>query len=345
MLRLRRFVRARPRLHAWWRRLLALRRARPPHPPTPEAIEDAAGAAPPEGGASHWDSLVTRVESKELKGWLDWDLIEEEHIRPQVSGDRSVYYIEHFLRTHVPDRPVERALSLGCGGGNLERSLIDAGAAHLIDAVDASPASIRLARRLAAEHPGGERIRYEVQDVNRIRLEPGVYDFVVAKMALHHFEALERVFEEVRRALKPGGVFMFNEFVGPSRFQWTDLQLELGNRLLALLPQKNRWSEHGGAPLERLLRPTVEDMIAMDPSEAVRSAEILPVLERSFEIVERKDYGGTLLHDLLTHVMASFDLEDERELSILRLIFLFERTLVEHGVLSSDFTYVVARPR
>ena len=133
---------------------------------------------------------------------------------------------------------------------------------------------------------------------------------------------------------------MFNEFVGPSRFQWSDLQLELMNRLLEVLPERHRRA----APFERVVRPELEEMKVRDPSESVRSAEILPLLEDHFEIVEHKPYGGTLLHILLSHLMPAFDLEDERELSILRLMFLYERTLIRHGVLPSDFVCVVARP-
>jgi SAM-dependent methyltransferase len=288
-----------------------------------------------------WDSWVSGVESGERRGWLDWELIEVEHIRPQVSGDRDVYYLEHFVATHLATLPCERALSLGCGGGNLERALLAMGAAREIDAYDASPESIRLARELARAAGLDERIHYHLADLNRVELPPAAYDYAVAKMALHHFERLEHVYEQVARALKPGGLFMFNEFVGPSRFQWTDLQLQLANQLLELIPAAQRRR----APLPRFERPSVRDVVEDDPTEAVRSAEILPLAERWFEIVEIRPYGGTLLNLLLTQMMPTFDLEDETEVAFLRLLFLFERTLVARRVVPSDFAYVVVRPR
>ena len=294
-------------------------------------------AAAPTG---HWDRTVREVETGELKGWLDWELIEVEHIRPQVSGDPRIYYLEHFFTNHFPALPVERALSLGCGGGNLERALIEQGTTLEIDAYDSSHESIRLARELAAASGLGGRIHYEVADINRIELPAATYDYVIAKMALHHFDGLEQVYEQVRQALKPGGLFMFNEFVGPSRFQWSDLQLELMNRVLEVMPERNRRR----APVPRIERPTVREMLQMDPTESVRSSEILPLLERAFEVVEIRPYGGTLLHILLTHMMPTFDLENEDQVAFLRLLFLFEHTLVEHRVLPSDFAYVVARP-
>lgn len=306
-----------------------------------QPASDPAGTEP----AGHWDRTVGKVESKELKGWLDWEFVETEHIRPQLSGDRDVYYLQHFFRRHLPSMPVGHALSLGCGGGNLERALIQLDSAHRIDAYDASPESIRIARELATKDGLHDRIHYEIADINRLVLPEKAYDYVVCKMSLHHFEALEHVYAQIRRALKPGGVFMFNEFVGPTRFQWTDRQLALVNGLLRALPKRHRRSVLTGNELTEISRPTIDEMIGVDPTEAIRSADIIPVLETQFEILERRDYGGTLLHLLLNHVMATFDLDDEEQASLLRTIFLYERTLLEQKVIDSDFSYVVARPR
>ncbi len=289
----------------------------------------------------HWDARVGEVEAGRQRGWLDWPIIEEEHIRPQISGDPRVYYLQHFFDHRALNLPVERILSLGCGGGNLERALIEIGAARSVDAFDVSPESIRLAQEMAADAGLSDQLHYAVEDLDHIELPAATYDVVIAKMALHHFENLEHIYQQVAQALKPGGLLLINEFVGPSRFQWTDLQLELMNELFAALPAKQRRA----APFRRILRPELEDMKTLDPSESVRSAELIPLLEERFEIVESKPFGGTLLHIPLSHVMSSFDLEDEKDLSILRLMFLFERTLLKHQVLPSDFVYLVARPR
>ena len=311
-----------------------------------DANADTAAATNPGASSAegHWDRTVAAVESRELKGWLDWEFIEVEHIRPQVSGERSHDYLEYFIAKHLPRTPVERALSLGCGGGNLERGLIWLKAASSIDAYDASPESIRIANELAAKYELSQYLRYAVADINKLELPAGAYDFVVAKMSLHHFDDLDHVYAQVRRALKPGGVFMFNEFVGPTRFQWSDLQLDLANRVLQALPKQLRRSAFSGEELSTIARPTVDEMIRMDPTEAVDSAQIVPLLSKHFEILEIRKYGGTLLHLVLNHVMANFDVTDEVQASLLRMIFLYEQTLIEQKVLESDFCYGVARP-
>lgn len=285
---------------------------------------------------NYWDDSVADVEVGGPRGWLDSEFVEVEYIRPQISGDKDVDYLRHFLQQHVPQRPVSRALSLGCGGGNLERALIALDAAQQIDAFDASPESIRLAGQLAQEAGCGDRIHYDVRDIDRIQLPLATYDFVVIKMALHHFENLEQVYQQIRRSLRPGGLFMFNEFVGPTRFQWSDVQLQLINELLQTFPDAHR-------TVPFIDRPTIAQMIAEDPTESLRSAEIMPLLGDYFEIVEHKPYGGTLLNLLLTETLHTFDTKREDDRHFLHGLFDFERSKIETAELPSDFAYVVAK--
>lgn len=295
--------------------------------------------------SEYWDQKVRDVEQKTLKGWLSWPIIEEEYIRPQVSGDSGVYYLSHFMTTHLKNIPVARALSLGCGGGNLERALIHMNAAQEIDAYDISTESVRLAQAMAQDEGIGHRIHYGARDLNTIELPPNTYDFVIIKMALHHFEGLEHIYRQIAASLKPGGVFVFNEFIGPTRYQWTDFQLHTMNKVLNSLPKKNTWSVWTQDYLKEIVRPTVDEMIALDPSEAVRSAEIMPVLAHYFDVIEYKPYGGTILHILLNHIMESFDLDDPEDVERLRGLFALEKALIQNGVLESDFAYVVAKPK
>ena len=293
------------------------------------------------GGASaYWDQLVGSIEDGAHQGWLDSPFVEDEYIRPQVSGDRSVYYLEYFFDQYFPERTANRGLSLGCGGGNLERGLVGMNAAQTIDAHDASPASIELARQLAQEDGIAGRIRYHQSDINTLDLEPNTYDWVICKMSLHHFEALEHVYQQVRRTLSPNGLFMFNEFVGPTRHQWTDLQLDLMNQMLDALPASLRRE----VPLRRLTRPTIREMIAIDPSESVRSAEIMPLLKDDFEVLEYKPYGGTLLQVFLQQVLHLLDLKNPEHEALIRGWFDFETTHIAAGTIPSDFAFVVARP-
>ena len=88
-------------------------------------------------------------------------------------------------------------------------------------------------------------------------------------------------------------------------------------------------------------------MMLLDPSEAVEASSILPLLERHFEIIERRDYGGTILHMLFDDIAANFlgdgqETDDETQ-RLLDLCFQIEDTLLEQGDLQSDFALLICK--
>jgi len=89
--------------------------------------------------------------------------------------------------------------------------------------------------------------------------------------------------------------------------------------------------------------PTVSSVAAIDPSEAVRSADIMPTLREYFEIMEYRPLGGTILQFLLADIAGNFETEEGRRL--LQMLFAIEDTLMQTGDLSSDFAYIVAQPK
>ncbi len=191
-------------------------------------------------------------------------------------------------------------LSLGCGSGGLERHALQIGICEKFEAFDVAEGAIKVAQEEATKLGLKSKIQYQAKDINSIQLDVGRYDIVLASSSVHHFKELEHVFGQVKKALKPEGLFIMDEFIGPSQFQWTDKQLKLANQLLQILPEKYR-KKHSSSDefKENICRPSLKHMNAYDPSEAVRSAEIVSVLSEYFRIIERVDYGGTILHYLL----------------------------------------------
>jgi len=274
--------------------------------------------------------------------WMESPLIAGPYINRQISGDPADNWLIWVKKALVPNK-LGRGLSLGCGEGCLERHATSLGICEAFDAFDISAQAIAIARAKAAQE-GRAHIHYEVRDVNKIQLPPEHYDIAFASSALHHIARLEHVLDEVHKALKPGCLFIANEFVGPSRFQWTDKQLQIINELLALLPPRYRMDlRRPGQIKSRVERPTVVQMLLSDPSEAVRSAEIVPLIRQRFEIVQQIDFGGTILHMLLSDIVGNFDPASEADVTIVRLMCYLEKTLIAEGVLPSDFTLLVVR--
>lgn len=281
------------------------------------------------GGVRHWTELA------QVQGVIN----------RRVSGDPAVDPYMHFLRTHLGGRlPVERALTIGCGVGELERGLCQHGFATKHEGIDVAPGAIQKASA-AAEDAGLLSLEYRVVDGNSLLLPKGTYDVVFGVHSIHHIAGLELLFEQIACALRPGGLFFMNEFVGPTRFQWTDRQLEVVNGLLSALPAELRVSAVDGGLKRRVPRPTVREMIAADPSEAVRSGEIMKVASGFFDILEVRPYGGTVLQLLLDDIAGNFSRAGGGGREILAAICDLEWALIGAGYLESDFAVVVARPK
>jgi hypothetical protein len=85
-------------------------------------------------------------------------------------------------------------------------------------------------------------------------------------------------------------------------------------------------------------------MNAVDPTEAIRSSEIIPLLRASFDVIEQIDYGGTLLNLALEEITGNFA-ETPEDLAVLQRLFDAERDYLRQGVIPSDFSVLVARNR
>jgi SAM-dependent methyltransferase len=209
-----------------------------------------------------------------------------------------------------------------------------------IDAYDIAPGAIEAAQRLAAE-AGFTGLRYHVADLEHERLAHGSVDVVFAHQSVHHVERLDELFTAVTDMLRPGGIFHLHEFVGPIRFQWTDAQINLVNRFLEALPPRLR-ALPSGQPRPLQGRATVAAMIEADPSEAIRSSEILPVLRRHFDILEVRELGGALLHLGLGDIAQNFGTDDPADRATLEAFFAAEDEAMERGEIGSDFVVITA---
>src|SRR5207237_9684219 len=96
------------------------------------------------------------------------------------------------------------------------------------------------------------------------QLPPLPYDCTHFFQPLHHLEALEHILAGCAAALRPGGLLMVNEFVGPTRFQWTRQQVAMADHLQGLLPAELRLDllKGGKALKTRTATRTLEEMLA-----------------------------------------------------------------------------------
>lgn len=286
---------------------------------------------------------VSYEAKAEVQGWY-WMAhpMVRERINLLISGNQwldAYGRLGAWLAERGQAIPLGSSISLGCGFGGLERDLARRGMIREMDAYDLAEGAIVEARRLA-QAEGHGWIRYHVADLEAQDFAESRYHAVFAHSSVHHVERLEELFATVRRALRSGGIFHLNEYVGPTRFQWTDAQLQLINGFLDSLPDHLRQTPNGRkAPV---VRPTIEQMVAMDPTEAVRSAEIRGLLSQYFRIAEERPCGGALLHMGLAEIAQNFDMKDPEAVAHLQRFFDLEDTMMANGTIGSDFTVITA---
>ena len=285
-----------------------------------------------------------KKETKTPNNWLDSDLVERYYIRPRVSGDPNLWWLTYAANKYIHHK-LAHGLSLGCGDGLYERVCVQAGISEKMDAFDISEEAIEVAKTAAMKEGIINYINYQTADINTLLLPEEKYDMVLCNMSLHHFKELDHIYSEISKSLKQGSLFLFNEFVGPSQFQWTDKQLKIINDILKILPEKYRNLPTYKCYKNSFSRPTIEDMISTDPSEAIRSKDIIPKLENYFSIIEKKDYGGTILNMLLQDIIGNFDGNVQEDMTILKLIFYIEDILLHEGCIESDHSMVVCKKK
>jgi SAM-dependent methyltransferase len=252
-----------------------------------------------------------------------------------ASGDENCDWLTFVEWRHLAPS-LDRALVLGCGSaGWLEQALAGRHRFRSIVACDFAQDSVERARARALAL-GITTIEYRVLDLEHDRLD-GPYDAIFANDVLHHIADLEGLYLRIHDALKQSGKFIFNEYVGPNRFQYSDERMDLLNRYFRILPDRLRLDHVTGHVLwrrERLDRTKVE---REDPTEAVRSEEVLPLARRFFQTEKEYPYGGGLLNPLLFGIVANFLPGDSFDDRMLEVLCGAEERLTRSGALEPDF--------
>ncbi|WP_425447947.1 class I SAM-dependent methyltransferase [Dethiothermospora halolimnae] len=98
-----------------------------------------------------------------------------------------------------------KILELGCGTGGMWKGHLNAiGSGDLLVLSDFSSGMLEKAKQNIGEH---SNVVYKQIDIKNIPYNETEFDFVIANMMLYHVSNVQAAIKEVRRILKPGGVF------------------------------------------------------------------------------------------------------------------------------------------
>ena len=197
--------------------------------------------------------------------------------------------------------------------------------------------------RKTAQAEGLDGLTYEVADLNTVQLPAKTYDIVYAHAALHHIFQLEHVLDQIRKTLKPGGLLVAYEYIGPSQMQFPRRDLELADSFLKLIPERYRKLQRAKGTKEEAFRFSLDVMNRSDPSEGIRASEIVPLIASRFEIKHFRYVGGTLLLLVFNEIAGNFLENDLEILPLVDALITLDNFLIDYAVLPSYHVYIVCQ--
>ena len=251
-----------------------------------------------------------------------------EYINASIGAPEHPLWPLDWFEQWLGDRRFKRALSIGCGTGALERDLVRRNLCDRVDAFDGSLTSLAIARDEARRAGVDRRVGYFVSDFNRPALPRRRYDVVLVHQAMHHVAKLEKLMRAILLTLEPDGMLYLDEYIGPSRDEWTEERYAAQRTFFASIPRESVY-------VTTLPYPVV----LQDPSEAFRSSEIVPQLRIGFDVVAFRGYGGNLLAPIVPAV--DWNLAPP---GLLERLIESERDLLASGA-APFHALIVARPK
>ena len=263
-----------------------------------------------------------------------------ENMNLRATGDPEMDWITHSAGLLAKFAKPVKVLSLGCGFGVIERVLRRCDYCQLIHGVDVAEGAIEGARKAALDE-GLDGLTYEVADLNTAKLPKETYDGVYVHAALHHVFQLEHLLDQIKQTLKPGGLFVVYEYIGPSQMQFPRRDLELADAFLNAIPERYRNMPRLKGIKKEALRLSLDAMNSSDPSESIRASEIVPLTASRFEVRHFRYVGGTLLLLIFSEIAGNFKENDAEIMPLVKALIVLDNFLIDNKVLPSYHVYMV----
>jgi SAM-dependent methyltransferase len=158
------------------------------------------------------------VEAFRTGGGVPWSAFGQDVIEAQgdynrgwLLGALGPRYLAAIPDVHarLQADPPARVLDAACGAGWAAIGIATAYPNVTVDGVDPDEASVALARKNAADHGVGDRVRFEVRDA-RDAASSGPYLAIVVE-SVHDMARPVEVLDAIRRTLAPGGTLIVTD--------------------------------------------------------------------------------------------------------------------------------------
>lgn len=255
--------------------------------------------------------------------------------------------IEEILRGFYKNKLIETAskvkgnvLDIGCGAGWLSLELARNGMD--VDSFEISNKRIEIAKEYLKNNPfkeGFGSINYQIEDINKVRLEKDKYQSVVSWDTLHHIPAIYRVVKEIYDSLKPNGCFVIYDHIGLRRRNRVLIRI-LRIPFLILSKIKNLFkTENIKEDIKTNINQLKETVGA--PFEDITGEEMIGAIKKYFEIEMLETqlcFLSSLANDLL-------NFPDILKYHLLRIFKFIDDLLIKMHILKGEYVFAIAKKK
>jgi len=282
---------------------------------------------------NHWSKKNKNTNLK-LRWWQSGLIIR--HINKIVCGEeisgfsQGLIELTRSMASH--QLPFNRGISIGGGAGQKEMNLLRHGIVKTFDIYEYSKERIEIGMNIAKKQSLEEKINFIYGDAFDLIIPNEQYDFIHWNNSLHHMLDVDKAVEWSKNVLRLGGLFFMDDFIGPSRFQWPDEQIDFATKIRKIFGG-SKYLKNPKTGLGFLAtstsRPDINKLIDTDPSEAADSGNIVAAIFKHFPKTQFKATGGIVYNLVLNDMLNNFD-EDEDKI-ILDLLMVIDKLCLQLG--------------
>ncbi|MEG4455097.1 class I SAM-dependent methyltransferase [Microcoleus sp. N9_A1] len=284
---------------------------------------------------NYWSKQSQKPRRTQTRWWQIPDVIR--YINKRVSGESVDGFSQGLTNTAIKlagnKAPFLKGVSVGCGAGAKEMSLIKAGLVEQFDLFDLSAERIKQGKDIAQKLSLADRVNFYCTDAFQTAISPSTYDFVHWNNSLHHMPNVVEAVSWSYYVLQTGGMFYMDDYIGANRFQWSSQEVEIASKARENLPKQyllHSQSEDRCLPT-KILVPNREALIAQDPSEAGDSERIIEAVRLFFQEAKITFTGGIIYHLALSDVFQNFNFDNEGDVKLLSALLLLDEIVSDFG--------------
>lgn len=265
----------------------------------------------------------------------------------KIEAQTGVRGLPEYIARFANGRKKLKVLSLGSGACGVELvslapRLKEQGCKIELVSIDLNPAILEQAA-IEAKH---RNVNFTgiAQDINKLKLSPNSYDVVMAFAALHHFENIDHVSQEINKSLKPNGIFVTVDIPSRNGYLLWDNTKKIIDSLWKILPARYKWDHTvSKIPLYMNSFPNID--YSINSFECSNSEAIIPSLRKHMKEVVFVPAHGMTRRFFDTKFGPNYNLNRSWDRDFFNFVSLVDEMLVDNHTIEPETFFGVYKKR